>query len=112
MAKGITGMVRVGEAKPVHPGEFIGEFYRKGKHTEIYKSGVMWAIYTDNVLVQNIGNNELVSWVCNTMHEVSYNVDDCLKQITEYYETVGVEDASHFYVRDCLIRLVVVHHKV
>jgi len=34
-----------------------------------------------------------------------YTVDDCLGQIVDHIETVGLEDASNLFIRDCLVRL-------
>lgn len=33
-----------------------------------------------------------------------YTIDDCLRQIVQYVETVGVESMSHLFIKDCLKR--------
>ncbi len=35
-----------------------------------------------------------------------YTLDDCCEQIMNYYLTVGTEEASTFFIRGCLQRLV------
>jgi hypothetical protein len=37
--------------------------------------------------------------------EETYTVDDCLRQIVEHTQTVGVEEMSHLYIRACLAKL-------